>query len=81
MIDKPESMIKNDKKYNNVITLKNAVHHGSSGCPVINSNEQVIGMYFGGPEDHRICHNLSSRYIGKRIKKMTNYKFNRYQDL
>jgi len=79
--EKLDSLIKNEKKYNNVITLKNTAHHGSSGCPVINSNGQVIGMYFGGPSNHRICHILASRYIGKRIKKLTKYKFDRYQDI
>nr|WP_281370789.1 trypsin-like peptidase domain-containing protein [Microbacter margulisiae] len=78
---KEELSIENKKKYNNVLTLRNTAHHGSSGCPVINSNSQIIGMYFGGPSNHRICHILTSKYIGKRIKKLTNYKFDRYQDI
>jgi hypothetical protein len=79
--EKQDSLIQNTKKYNNCITLKRTVHHGSSGCPVINSNGQVIGMFFGFPNNRMICHILTSKYIGKQIKKMTGYKYDRYQDI
>lgn len=65
----PEDKVDNSVKFNNVITLKRSAHHGSSGCPVLNSSNKVIGLYFGGPDDHQICHAITSLFITKRLRK------------
>jgi V8-like Glu-specific endopeptidase len=65
--NKPEHLIENKKKYNNCFTLKWAVHSGVSGGPVVNPDNSVSGVYFGGPETHTLCHCIASKYASKRI--------------
>ncbi len=68
--EKSESLVNNKKKYNNALTLKRYAHHGSSGCPVVNSEGEAVGMFFGGPENHRVCHIITSKYIDKSMKRI-----------
>jgi len=79
--ERNESHVESRRKYNNCISLKRASHRGVSGGPIINENGMVSGIYVGGPETHRVSHAIAARYAGKRIKKMTKIKFDRYQDI
>lgn len=69
-------------KYNNCFTVKYKLHKGASGCPIFDNLGLVVGMYFGGPKDiNTYCFFLAAKYIGKQIKRITPYNFDRFQDL
>jgi hypothetical protein len=73
--EKTFNLVENSKKYNNCITLRYAAHHGVSGGTVFNSVGSITGVYFGGPDNHRISHCIASKYAKRTLIKRTNLKF------
>ena len=60
--------IPKDRIFSNCLTLRYSVHAGVSGCPVLDSENRVIGILLGGNQNLQYCNVLCSKYIRKRYK-------------
>lgn len=56
------------KKYNNCLTLRYPIRPGSSGGPVLDANNNVVGIILGGAPSWHCLNVLCSRYIKKQYK-------------
>jgi V8-like Glu-specific endopeptidase len=56
------------KKYNNCLMLRYPIRPGSSGGPVIDANNNVIGIILGGVASWHCFNVLCSRYIKKQYR-------------
>ncbi len=67
----------NNKKYNNCFTVNRRLHKGVSGAPVLNNDNTLSGVFFGGFPSFSFI--LATKFIKKNIRKTTKFRFNRHK--
>lgn len=66
--EKNIDIVDSKKKFNNCLTLRNSVHKGVSGGPVLNSANKVVGFFIGGKASLNYCNVVCAKYFRKRYR-------------
>ncbi len=84
----PFEEVPNIYKYNNAMMLNMPsseptidIGSGMSGCPIIDQNDLVVGIFLGNKERFKLHYMLCSKYITKYLRYFTLNDYEFYQDI